>query len=211
MSKLWAASLAAIVACTTTEAHAAKYLTVDIAAKGSGTRLIGSRTGAFPTRVTPFETFYASLSYNLEGGFAPFESGTGLTVVGTITSPVVTGFFNPAGFNFRANYPFSQFLSYNLTGNACYANASPKAIATGSPSVDASCSAVSFTYSDGFSLTGFDFTGTLTGINFRIVEAAFVPDVTFAIPEPATWALMLAGFGMVGYSLRRRRARLAFA
>jgi hypothetical protein len=26
-----------------------------------------------------------------------------------------------------------------------------------------------------------------------------------AIPEPATWALMLAGFGVVGYSMRRRR------
>ncbi|PWG03660.1 FxDxF family PEP-CTERM protein [Sphingosinicella humi] len=27
------------------------------------------------------------------------------------------------------------------------------------------------------------------------------------IPEPSTWALMLLGFGVVGYSLRRRRQR----
>lgn len=26
-----------------------------------------------------------------------------------------------------------------------------------------------------------------------------------AVPEPATWAMMLAGFGMIGFSLRRRR------
>ncbi|MGH7017613.1 MAG: PEPxxWA-CTERM sorting domain-containing protein, partial [Caulobacteraceae bacterium] len=27
-----------------------------------------------------------------------------------------------------------------------------------------------------------------------------------AVPEPATWALMLAGFGGLGWALRRRRA-----
>ena len=37
-------------------------------------------------------------------------------------------------------------------------------------------------------------------------QASFEPA---AVPEPATWALMLAGFGMVGYAMRRRR--IAFA
>ncbi len=32
-----------------------------------------------------------------------------------------------------------------------------------------------------------------------------------AIPEPSTWALMLAGFGMVGYAMRRRRPRVVYA
>ncbi|MCS6986475.1 MAG: PEPxxWA-CTERM sorting domain-containing protein [Sphingomonadaceae bacterium] len=27
-----------------------------------------------------------------------------------------------------------------------------------------------------------------------------------AVPEPATWGLMIAGFGLVGAALRRRRA-----
>jgi hypothetical protein len=34
---------------------------------------------------------------------------------------------------------------------------------------------------------------------------------TAAVPEPATWALMLAGFGGVGWTARRRRRRLAAA
>ena len=29
------------------------------------------------------------------------------------------------------------------------------------------------------------------------------------VPEPASWALMIAGFGMVGTALRRRKAVLA--
>lgn len=36
-------------------------------------------------------------------------------------------------------------------------------------------------------------------------------DLLTAVPEPATWALMLAGFGGAGALLRRRRARVAVA
>jgi len=52
----------------------------------------------------------------------------------------------------------------------------------------------------------------LTGVN---VGFARVNAVTAAVPEPATWGLMLLGFGVVGYGLRRRRSAgqlgLAFA
>ena len=34
---------------------------------------------------------------------------------------------------------------------------------------------------------------------------------TPAVPEPATWAMMVAGFGLAGGALRRRRAQVAFA
>ncbi|MEO7410613.1 MAG: PEPxxWA-CTERM sorting domain-containing protein [Sphingomicrobium sp.] len=37
----------------------------------------------------------------------------------------------------------------------------------------------------------------LDNINLRAVEGA--------VPEPSTWAMMLIGFGAVGYSMRRRR------
>jgi hypothetical protein len=32
-----------------------------------------------------------------------------------------------------------------------------------------------------------------------------------AVPEPATWAMMITGFGLAGAAMRRRRASLAFA
>jgi hypothetical protein len=32
-----------------------------------------------------------------------------------------------------------------------------------------------------------------------------------AVPEPATWSMMIAGFGLIGGTMRRRKERLAFA
>lgn len=41
-------------------------------------------------------------------------------------------------------------------------------------------------------------------------EVAFNGSVA-AVPEPATWALMIGGFGLTGAAMRRRSAKLAFA
>ncbi len=43
--------------------------------------------------------------------------------------------------------------------------------------------------------------GLVTGFN----------ETTGAVPEPATWAMMIAGFGIVGLAMRRRRTTIAFA
>lgn len=37
-----------------------------------------------------------------------------------------------------------------------------------------------------------------------------LPPPTPAIPEPATWAMMIAGFGLVGSAMRRQRYKVAF-
>lgn len=63
---------------------------------------------------------------------------------------------------------------------------------------------------------GFTATGTLSvqndggsahGITFKVGE--FAPNGV--IPEPATWAMLIAGFGVVGAAARRRRAIAATA
>nr|WP_295113528.1 PEPxxWA-CTERM sorting domain-containing protein [uncultured Caulobacter sp.] len=45
----------------------------------------------------------------------------------------------------------------------------------------------------------------LDGIVFARIGTTNTPG---AVPEPATWAMMLAGFGLLGGELRRRRASL---
>ena len=75
----------------------------------------------------------------------------------------------------------------------------------------------SATNSAAFGYTNFSTTATAVGVstdlafNFRHDPSFFgldnvsVTAVNGAVPEPATWAMMLVGFGAVGVSLRRRR------
>lgn len=46
--------------------------------------------------------------------------------------------------------------------------------------------------------------GDYAPVDFAHIPSAPVPA---AVPEPATWALMIAGFGLCGAALRARRAR----
>lgn len=39
----------------------------------------------------------------------------------------------------------------------------------------------------------------------------FTPSATAAVPEPATWAMFVGAFGMIGGTMRRRRAQISFA
>lgn len=53
-----------------------------------------------------------------------------------------------------------------------------------------------------------------TRVVFSSSQASFeIDDIAAAVPEPATWALMILGFGMVGSALRfrRRKTTVSFA
>jgi hypothetical protein len=45
----------------------------------------------------------------------------------------------------------------------------------------------------------------LEKLKFEVIE---IPDPQGAVPEPATWAMMLLGFGFIGVGMRRRNNRL---
>jgi hypothetical protein len=67
--------------------------------------------------------------------------------------------------------------------------------------------------SAGDAFYGFAFTtnNVLNSIGFETVANATITATT-AVPEPATWALLIGGFGMAGAALRRReRATVTYA
>jgi hypothetical protein len=53
------------------------------------------------------------------------------------------------------------------------------------------------------SAVGFD---SLRQLRLGGISAAETPGQTGAVPEPATWAMMLMGFGAVGFGMRRRKS-----
>jgi hypothetical protein len=62
-------------------------------------------------------------------------------------------------------------------------------------------------YLAGLNLDPGTYTLTITGT--RGNSGSFGGNVAFqAVPEPATWAMMLLGFGAIGWQLRRRRTQM---
>jgi len=59
----------------------------------------------------------------------------------------------------------------------------------------------------------FGVTGTKLGgaANATDLSDLFKPGAIGGVPEPASWALMLGGFGLVGGAIRRRKAAVTFA
>jgi len=56
----------------------------------------------------------------------------------------------------------------------------------------------------------FEYNGVVTGLSVTEGGGGYlVPNVVNGVPEPATWALMLTGFALTGYALRRRRVAFA--
>lgn len=54
-----------------------------------------------------------------------------------------------------------------------------------------------------------DFTDLAADVRIIVLDDFVTLAATAAVPEPATWALLVAGFGALGGAARRRRRRLA--
>ena len=124
-----------------------------------------------------------------------------LSVSGANSVPysyLVRGIDTGVGVSFDYNIPIEQ----TLTGNLSYYQGD------GTFEIGAA-SFPTLTYVSG---RGVDLRQQLGGgPGFSPYRIVINYDEVPAIPEPSTWALMLAGFGMVGYAMRRKKARAALA
>jgi hypothetical protein len=68
---------------------------------------------------------------------------------------------------------------------------------------------VNFIAGPGEIITGLKLTSTGVAFEFDSFAAEAIDPGGGAVPEPASWAMLIAGFGLVGASARRRRALAA--
>lgn len=157
------------------------------------------------TNVSYFFNYSGYQSFGLlgiEAEGAPVYQATGTFNVSG-AAPVDYSFLVTASiFSGDATFYYDYPISQNLTGNLSYyqGQGSFEIGATTWPKL---------TYVSG---RGVDLANQRGGrpfdSDYRIV---ITYDEVPAVPEPATWALMLAGFGMIGSAMRRRRVGFAAA
>jgi hypothetical protein len=169
----------------------------------------GYPTGAFGEAI-PTDTA-TSLSPDAVGNFvAYFSSDTANPDSLTQAVNLTSGIIYNVGFDYYVpqngyNNPFDATLSFLVNGVAV-----GSALTTGSPT-SSTTPGVWRTFNTSFTATSsgsqtltFQFRGLgTTAADFAIDRVYAVA----AVPEPASWALMIGGFGMVGAGLRRRRAK----
>ena len=114
---------------------------------------------------------------------------------------VPMAFFSFA-FNIAANPGPNAFVTLN------YVNATSQtftgAAIFGSPSTLPTFGRVSYDVGSGPKISSISI-GKTTGAN---TNRFVVEDLAAAAPEPATWLMMILGFGLVGSQLRRRKANV---
>jgi len=118
--------------------------------------------------------------------------------------------FNPTGLAVTAGQNYVAFLSTYYTTGTGQAN-----VSSCNPFGGGACAVSNANPNLGRAITGRALGANLDELTFtQVVNGS--QDLTFsatiaAVPEPATWAMMIAGFGVVGAAARRRRANVSFA
>jgi hypothetical protein len=151
-------------------------------------------------------------------GGASFTSGTfnqadsnGFLSIGSVSGGDTLGIISVSGLSSTwVNVPFSLMVNFTAPAGTSPTGALYSALLTGSVSSDGAGGAFfdfnntpqNFTFTGGtFSL----FVNDLAISSGQTLNLNGVIRTSAAVPEPATWGLMLLGFGGIGMAMRRRR------
>lgn len=185
--------------------------TIDTAGGGSAPAVIAyNQAGQYPTgaygEAIPTPTNGGtSAAYFSSDTASPHSLSQIVDVAANTTYTLSFDYYVPQN---GYNNPFDAQLSFLIDGEAA---GSP--LVAGSPGSLAPLTWYTFTTTFTSGDTGgatplaFEFRGLgSTAADFAIDNVTMS-----AVPEPATWALMIGGFGLAGMQLRRRRSTVSFA
>ena len=153
-----------------------------------------------------------------------YDASTSPSMGALLTINGMSFFFNGLGQGLQSNFPLGGRISSSANdtalGNTFDASFVGESLATSDvpASMDTPYSASGTPAIDGFSNDFHIAYGPNGGITQNatgsLSPATVLVAVAAAVPESATWAMMIAGFGVVGYTMRRHRkisARVSYA
>lgn len=201
-------------------AHAADFITYTFQTTGSGLatyldNLTGTRSqqlvsGVAITYVLPITGFYGENYTRPTSNGIEFNSPT--TTLNTYAggSSILSATASALTLSEIGTVPRGQRGSTTATACGDIGGAFPTQTFASVPG----CGAVAIDYVG--RTNTLNFTGTVNRVDVALgigtpVQPYGLAGFTTFVPEPATWALMLAGFGMVSYAMRRRRSQVMYA
>jgi hypothetical protein len=197
MKKIAAAALATITLLSAGNASAASFAFGTYGVPGAGEKMFADYDTLNPTLAAQSKAQIMTT----------MSSGTGTTVDGTAYLSILAGgfatyAFGPAGIS-SFSFDASTIDSYNMLSLA-FLDGTFQSF-SGAGYTGPIKARAQFTADPGQRIAGITFASS--GNSFEIDNLA----VSAAVPEPATWALMILGFGVVGAAMRRRKPKLALA
>jgi choice-of-anchor A domain-containing protein len=162
----------------------------------------GSGTGVAVYSITDLSALLqgrSNLKFNMPSGY----DAVVVNVAGTnITLPGSINFANATGLGASVIWNFYEATSINLSSKTWFGSIlAPEAELKFSNAIEGSVVAKSLIQNGEIRLAGYS-----GGLN---ISQPIVQDIRAGIPEPATWAMMILGFGAIGHMVRRRRALAA--
>jgi choice-of-anchor C domain-containing protein len=207
-------TFALIALATTSPTLAATLIT-------NGSFELGNTSGAFSTvtaggtDITGWTVDSGSVDY-ISSYWAAADGIRSIDIAGSAIGSLSQSFATTAGQSYSVSFDLSsnpdlsgpRDLLVSIDGGAPSVFTHPGA--TGKDAAGMNWTAQSFTFLAGGPST--TITITTNGTAQGVFGAALDNVAAIAVPEPAAWALMLAGFGLVGGAMRRRqRSRTVLA
>jgi len=216
MRKIISTMLLAGAMLAATPANAALYVKYTFDSRGTGTLITQGRMDPMPTFrslegfsltfVVPLTGFY-SIYFNHtdhDRFSAPATPGSNALGAGNVGMDAYANTLS-----FYSGGSSDGGGTFDVKGSIC--GSFGGVLPTSSFTTDPSCSSLNANYSGrGFSVF---YGGAITNTKVEVLNGDIlgygVVGVTPIIPEPATWAMMLVGFAMVGATARYRRRKVA--